>query len=50
MGIKKKQSFLHLDLPLEDETKFRTKLEEMDLKGRQVIRTLVRKWLKGEIK
>lgn len=47
---KTKSSFLHLELDIETETAFKKKLTDSDLKGKQVLRTLIRKWLKGEIK
>lgn len=50
MAQKRKQSYLHLELTQEEENKFIRMLADKDLKGRQVLRTLVRKWINGEIK
>ena len=49
MAPKKRQTYLNLQLTQNEESMFIKKLAELDLKGRQVLRTLVRKWLNGEI-
>lgn len=45
---KKKLTFMGLELDPKEEEDFKKKLKKKDLFGKQVVRTLVRKWLADE--
>lgn len=39
-------NFLHLELPTEEENTLKEMLKKMDLKGSQVLRMLIRRWMR----